>query len=258
MKKIMMTVAAVVGLGLSFAHAEVMDFDGRATGALNFKEALETAKEKGGECHAVCYSNGKCATVCTYSKDAGSALATIPAPTPVKVAAFDTKGEEDELNRSIATAIKDCEIKEFAGLKTRFEKLLAEGLLQEKRDFVYNNKQTYEFPRRLPTVTAKADAASDQRKANKGCLTWGSKEVCTTGRKEVCHNVCAASTLVCIAVVGVAAPVCTWAPPACALACAFVDDTKCTMVDYCVAQDTYDGNNDPWGPQPGVAPRYNQ
>ena len=240
MKKsnILIAVFAVIVAAASVAMAggPQINFDGRniGTGAVSFTEAVKAIES------------------------ADIAMAAVPAPIPVKAAASDMKKEEAELNRSIGTAIKDCEKKEFAGLKAKFEKLLAEGLLQEKRDFVYNNKQTYEFPRRLFTVTAKADAASNQRKVNKACLTWGSKEVCTTGRKEVCHNVCAASTLVCIAVVGVAAPVCTWAPPICALACAFVDDTKCTMVDYCVAQDTYDGNNDPWGPQPGVAPRYNQ
>lgn len=235
MKKsnILIAAVAVIISAATAARAEKpsINFDGGSMRAVNFLNAVKD--------------------------NASVDIVAVPAPTPAEGSGFDIKMEEDELNRSIGTAIKDCEKKEFAGLKTKFEKLLTEGLPQEKRDFVYNNKQTYEFPRRLFTGTAKTDAASDQRNVNKGCLTWGSKEVCTTGRKEVCHNVCAASTLVCIAVVGVAAPVCTWAPPACALACAFVDDKKCTMVDYCVAQDTYDGNNDPWGPQPGVAPRYN-
>lgn len=243
MKKLMMAVMAVVGLGLGFAQAQVMDFDGRTMGALNFKEAIKTAMEKSGECHVVCDSNNKCTTICTYNKDTVGALAAVPAPTPIKVDAFDTKAEEAELNRAIGTAIKDCEKKEFVTMKSKFEKLLAEGLLQEKRDFVYNNKQTYEFPRRLFTgmEVAKTDTVTSLLNMTKNCVAWETKQECVTNRKEVCHTNCAAATLVCLAVAGVTAPVCTWAAPVCAIACAFVDDTVCNDVKYCTQYATWPG-----------------
>lgn len=174
----------------------------------------------------------------------------IPAPVMAEADAFDIQNEEYELNRSIGSAIRDCDIKGFVALKPKFEKLLTMGSLQEKRDFVYNTNRSYDFPRRLFTGTEKtfagvADTANDSHKMNKACLTWEKKQECTTttGRKEVCHTSCAAATLVCLAVAGATAPVCAWAAPVCTIACSFVDDTVTTCVDYyvCAVEGSWPG-----------------
>lgn len=246
-KNIILIAVFAVMTAASSAMAEVpqINFDGRTIGALNFSEAIKTAKEKGGECHAVCDSNGKCATVCTYSnKNAEIELAAIPAPTPVKVDSFDTKGEEDELNRSIGTAINDCEKKEFATMKSKFEKLLSKGLLQEKRDFVYNTKQTYEFPRRLfaGTEEAKVDTVTALLNTTRNCVAWDIVQECTTGQKEVCHNVCAAAVLVCVAATnGLGTPICSYLAPVCSIACSFVPETSCISVKHCTQHATWPG-----------------
>ena len=230
MKKsnILIAVFAVLIAAASAAQAAgvTVDFDGKDIGSMNFMEAIKTTE-----------------------KNAGGAMATVSAP--VKVDAPETKVEIDELNRSIGTAIKDCEKKELVGLKTKFEKLLMEGIPQEKRDFVYNSKQTYEFPRRLFTgiKEAKIDTAASLLNMTKNCVVWGTKQECVTNRKEVCHTTCAVATLVCLAVAGVTAPVCTWAAPACVIACAFVDDTVCKDVKYCTQYATWPGQlpqADPW------------
>lgn len=163
---------------------------------------------------------------------------------PVKSDIIATKTDERGLNDSIVTAIKDCDSKGFTALKGRFEKLCSEGTIQEKSDFVYNNKRTYDFPRRLFTGTEKtylADVVNDQQKSNKACLTWSKKEECTTGQKEVCNTACAAGVLVCIAVAGVAAPVCTIAAPVCSIACHFVSDTTCTTYLTCEVEGSWPG-----------------
>lgn len=164
----------------------------------------------------------------------------IPAPVMAK-ADTDIKNEEYELNRSIGSAIKDCDKKGFVALKPKFEKLLTMGNLQEKRDFVYNTNRSYDFPRRLftgteNTLAAAVDAVNDLRTAKGTCIKWERKETCVTGRKEVCHTTCAAATLICLAVAPPAAPVCTWGTPACQIACTFVDDTVCTWNNVCVAE----------------------
>ncbi len=242
MKRLMMVIAAVIGLGLGFAHAEVtMDFDGRTIGTFNFREAINTAKEKSCECHEVCDSNKKCTTVCTCSNtNTVSDLAAVPAPIPVKVESFDMKGEEDELNRSIGTAIKDCEKKGFVVLKTKFEKLLTEGIPQEKHDFVYNTKQTYEIPRRMFIGTDTAAATKnlqDGTKSSGACVASHTEQHCID--RNVCHTVCTAGQLVCYAVPG-GAPYCGPGAAVCNLICAIVPE--CTTSTVC----------DSWLPYPNT------
>jgi len=108
MKKLIIGMTAIVGLGLGFVNAAEMkvDFDKGSFRVVGFMEAIKNVE-----------------------KHTGGDVAAVPAPTPVKVGVFDTKGEEDAINRSIKTAIQDCEKKGYVVLKTKFEKLLAEGIL---------------------------------------------------------------------------------------------------------------------------------
>jgi len=244
----MMVVAAIVTLGAGFVNAAGINinFDGGSTSAMTFKEVLELAQGKSGFiCNQVCYPDGKCRTTCTpITKSAGSDLAAVPAPTPVKVDGLVMKEEENELNRSIGTAIKDCEKKEFAVMKTKFEKLLAEGLVQEKRDFVYNTKQTYEFPQRLfaGTEEAKVNTVNSLLNVTKHCVAWDTVQECTTGQKEVCHNVCAAAVLVCVAATdGIGTPVCSYLAPVCSILCSFVPETTCIPVQHCTQHAHWPG-----------------
>ena len=207
------------------AKGPQINFDGRNIGAISFTEAVQAIEN--------------------------ADISMVAVPEPIPVAVTDIKMEEAELNRSIGTAIKDCEKKELSRLKSKFEKLLTQGLLQEKRDFVYNNKQTYEFPTRLfmGTEEAKTGTISSLLSTTRNCVTWDIKKECVTNRKEVCHTTCAAAVLVCIAVAGAASPVCTWAAPICTIACSFVDDTVCTDVKYCTGYATWPGQQpqaDPW------------
>ncbi len=248
MKKLMIAAAAVVTLGAGFVNAAEINinFDGRSTGAITFKEVVELAHQKSGfECHQACYPDGKCKSICTpIAKSEGNGLAVLPAPTPVEVDGFVTKEGENELNRSIGTAIKDCENKGFGTLKTKFEKLLIQGILQEKLDFVNNTKRTYEFPRRLfiGTEEAKVNTVASLLNVTKNCVAWDTVQECTTGQKEVCHNVCAAALLVCVAATdGLGSPICSYAAPGCSLVCAFVPETTCISVKHCTQYATWPG-----------------
>lgn len=102
MKKsnILIAAVAVIISAATAARAEKpsINFDGGSMRAVNFLNAVKD--------------------------NASVDIVAVPAPTPAEGSGFDIKMEEDELNRSIGTAIKDCEKKEFAGLKTKFEKLL--------------------------------------------------------------------------------------------------------------------------------------
>lgn len=238
MKKSMILTAVftVMASASSMVNAAGIDFDGKAAGSLrsvNFAIANSEINQE---------------------------IPEIPAPVMAKADAFDIQNEEYELNRSIGSAIKDCDKKGFVALKPKFEKLLTMGNLQEKRDFVYNTNRSYDFPRRLftgteKTFTAAVGAVNDLRKVNKACLTWERKETCVTGRKEVCHTTCAAATLVCLAIAGATAPVCTWATPACQIACTFVDDKVCTWDYVCVAEYVPPSCNPSFEACPGEAPR---
>lgn len=94
MKKsnIVIAVFAVVMAAASVASAEGLriNFDGRATDAVIFKEAVKLAQEKSGfVCHQVCYRDGKgiviCRETCTpISKSEGSDLAAGPVPEAVR------------------------------------------------------------------------------------------------------------------------------------------------------------------------------
>lgn len=211
------------------AEQFTLDFDSKGSIPRTFMEAIKTPEKYG------CVD-----------------IATVPAPTPTQVNVYNHKGEEYELNHSIGTAIEDCEKKGFGVLKNNFEVLLAKGILQEKRDFVYNSKQIYEFPRRLFTGTEEAvsNTATDLLDITKNCVVWETTQECTTGQKEVCHNICAAAVLVCLAATdGVGAPVCSYAAPVCTIACSFVSDTVCVPVKHCTQYATWPGQQpqaEPW------------
>ena len=170
-----------------------INFDGRSTGAMTFKE--------GG-------------------------IAVVPAATPVKVDVLDKKGEECELNRSIATGIKYSRENNLETVGENLEKLITYGTFKEKSGFITSNK--YTFPERFTKMErVNLSLANYQTKATIECLRWGTEQVCVD--KEKCVNVCNAGSLICLAY-GAGGACAAWGP-ACNLVCSMIKD--CHDITVC-------------------------
>jgi hypothetical protein len=249
MKKSSILIAVLAVMSAASTASAVglqINFDGKSTAAMTFKEAVKLVQEKSGLiCQQVCSRDEKgtvtCWEECTQAgKSEASDLPAVPVPTPVKSDLRDAIGEADEVNHSIGTAIKDCEKKGYGTLKTQFEKLLTQGLPQEKLDFVYNTKKTYKIPSRAIFGAETADAAQSMANASKSsgaCVASHTEQICID--RNVCHTVCTAGQLVCYAVPG-GAPYCGPGAAVCNLVCAIVPE--CTNSTVC----------DNWQPYPNT------
>ncbi len=120
----------------------------------------------------------------------------------------NSKEVYDVLDRSIRTAIMDCEQKGFSGLRAQFGELLSKGSVSEKRDFVYNKTASYKFPERF-------FPGSERRKDPNlpAAVSGGMKDVCmeyetrkTCINRNVCRVVCAIGGVTAGAAIGVANP----------------------------------------------------
>lgn len=178
MKKILMAVAAVVGLGLGFAHAgPSVNFDGNGEGSMNFMEEIKNAR--------------------------GTMAGDIPEPgKPAFIALQETgKGPcvgpdaDSKLNSAIRYSIDYSEKNKFTLVQNKLENLLANGSMEEKYQFVHGDQKRYTFPSRLApdfvADTKDARHGTDFGRISKGtpvCLSWAFKEVCVD--KTVWNDVC--------------------------------------------------------------------
>jgi len=246
---ILLAVFAVMSAA-SAASAEGLqiNFDGRATDTMTFKEAIKLAQEKSGlVCHHVCSRNDKgtitCWEECTLpSKSEGSDLPSVPEPTRVANAVSDIssmskeelKGLNSRLNSSIKTAISYCNKNRLDNLGNNFKHLLAQGTIKEKYGFVYNSTNRYAFQKNESLGTAIMQASLGQEKGgNPYCVSWGTQQVCIP--KQTCNNICDAGAITCVAVTG-GSPVCSIGAPVCHLICN--NTSECHDVTYCTQWET--------------------
>lgn len=178
MKKIIMAVAAVVGLGLGFAQAgPSVNFDGNGAGSVNFMEEIKNAR--------------------------GMADDGIPEPGKPAIIPLPGTGNslcagpeaDSRLNSEIRYSIDYSEKNKFTLVRDNLENLLANGSIEEKCKFVHGDQKRYTFPSRLAP-----DFAVDRKDARHGmdfgriskgtpvCISWAFKEVCVD--KTVWNNVC--------------------------------------------------------------------
>ena len=140
---------------------------------------------------------------------------------------------KEMLDNSIKTAIRHSERNKFNILEENFQKLLKNGTMEEKYNFVYDNKKSYDFPKRIVEFTAVENTFSQTKGATRICVGWSSKEVCVD--KKTWAKVCSASTLVCVVLTLGKAPVCTGLAAACTFVAVWTPE--CVNVPYCTQWD---------------------
>jgi hypothetical protein len=206
MKKLIMAVATVVGLGLGFVHAEEIDFDGKKTNALR-TVSFDTANSSYMRKEEIAIPQPGKPEVVTVSGDA------------IASSGINKEYLTIKLDWSIKTGIEYCEIHKQFVLKNELIRLLQNGTFAEKYEFVYT---TGRKSRRL------------------NCLASHKEEVCID--REVCKNVCTAGGVVCYVASG-GNTLCGPGAAVCSLVCTMVP--KCTTVTVCdqlTQDDTYHGN----------------
>lgn len=118
-----------------------------------------------------------------------------------------TEEAGDVIDRSIKTAIMDCEQKGFSSLKAQFGELLSKGSVSEKRDFVYNKTAGYKFPERLfPGSDRKIlySSAAVSGGMKDVCMEYETRKTCIN--RNVCRVVCAVGGATAGAAIGVSNP----------------------------------------------------
>jgi len=245
MKKIIIAVFAVMSAAsAASAKGLQINFDGRATDAMTFKEAVKLVQEKSGlACHQVCTRDEKgivtCWDECTPSnKSAGSdfpAVPAVPAPvtSPAEVKSVIASGrrvfspeEIMAMDTSIKSAIAYTNSHQSFATSVRFERLLKDGTPEQKLEFV-NSEQgsVYRFPNNINPAT-------------RTCTSWGSNQVCMD--KEVCQTSCVAGAVVCYAVTnifGVVTQTCGAGAAVCTLVCKTIP--VCTSTPVCLNDPAY-------------------
>jgi len=164
-------------------------------------------------------------------------------PAPKKEAKFEVKKNNTQpiykgvtkemLDNSIKSAIEHCKKNKFDILEKNFNKLLEKGTMEEKYKFVYNNKESYNFPKRIVKFRNKNIKQDFNNLVKVGgthtsCIASHEEEVCDN--KEVCTNVCHAGTIVCYIGSG-GNSICTPLAAGCYLSCTLVPE--CRMQTIC-------------------------
>ena len=174
MKKLIIIVAAAIGLGLVSAHAGEIDFDGKTTGAMGFMETTKSSDSRQND--NIMYEQPKPASVSFGNMEE-------PVFSPRIVAAMD---------ESIGSAIAYVNTHRLGSqLRTGFECLRDQGTLAEKSGFVYAaDGSGYALPDRCMLPSTKGTCI---------CTAWDWRDVChdTTVYKDVCEQVagvCAAGS----------------------------------------------------------------
>jgi hypothetical protein len=247
---LIMVFAVMSAVSAASAEGIQINFDGRATDAMTFKDAVKLAQEKSAlVCHQVCSRDEKGTVTCWEecnlpSKSEGGDSPAVPEPTRVTNAASDIssmskeelEGLNSRLDSSIKTAINYCNKNRLDSLENNFKYLLAQGTIKEKYGFVYNTTNRYAFQKNESLGTAIMQASLGQEKGgNPYCVSWGSQQVCVP--KQTCNNICDAAAIVCVAstIVG-GSPICSVAPPICHLICN--NTSECHDVPYCTQWET--------------------
>jgi hypothetical protein len=184
MKKLVMAVAAVVGLGFISAHAEEVDFDGQANGKLSFMEVIKNADS------------------CQNDK------ITYEQPKPMAVSFENTK---ETISPSIIIAV-DVAIKNVISssaaqdnklVKENLEQLLKKGSFEQKYEFVYGAEKVYHFPDQLP-------GKSVAQIQHEGMDAWATKSLTHVCIESVPETLCLDKQVCKYTCVIVGATVATW------------------------------------------------
>ena len=173
MKKLTMAVAAVVGLGLGFVHAEDMvDFDRQEANSLR----------------AVSFDTANSA----YT--AREAIA-IPEPGNPQVSGDNKEALAVKLDWSIKTGIEYCELHKQFILKNKLIKLLQNGTFDEKYKFVYDiGEKSY----RLNCLASHQEQVCIDREVCKNvCVAGGVVCYIASGGNKICGPGAAVCSLVC-------------------------------------------------------------
>ncbi|HAH31598.1 MAG TPA: hypothetical protein DCL44_04725 [Elusimicrobia bacterium] len=178
MKRLILAVAAVAGLGLGVVHAEdiKVDFDGKALGGINFMEAIKTADSSQND--NIACEKPKPAAVLTVEAE--------PVFSPRMLIAMD---------EAIGSAMAYVNANNLAPqLRDGFECLRDQGTLEQKYDFVYAVKgSTHTLPENCLLPTRSPGVCT--------CSEYSYRDVChdVTVYKDVCEQVgglCAAGSWV--------------------------------------------------------------
>ncbi len=141
---------------------------------------------------------------------------------------------KEMLDNSIKSAIEHSKKNKLNTLKSNFQKLLKNGTIEEKYNFVYSNKKSYDFPERIVEFTEVENTFNQTKGATRICTGWDTKEVCVD--KKTWAKVCTAATLSCVVITAGGAPVCTTIAAACSFVAVWTPE--CMDVPYCIEWDT--------------------
>lgn len=222
MKKLALVVFAVITVSAPDVRGEVfnLDFDGRVLSAGNYTEIIDSVEVP---------EDIACAPAPPFESappDAGPLSGGIEAPHPV-------------LDWSIRTAIEYAGQNNSPSIKRGLFRLLKEGTLEEKKEFVRGDKTVYSLPERF-TPVFKAESGIPFRRSvtnnnkiqEQMCVRTRMEKQC--GYQLVCELVCGAAIVGGGAIVGgttgatVGSVV---AGPACSRVCKDVEE--CRMVEVC-------------------------
>jgi len=175
MKKLIIAVAALVGLGLGLAHAEGVDFDGKTIGPMSFMEAIKNTDSSQND--NIVYEQPKPVAV-----SLGNIGETIFSPRIVIA-----------VDEAIKSVISSSAAYKNQLVKENLEQLLKIGTFEQKYEFVYGNETVYHFPSlKDPGVAHMLDGritnTGTVKSLTHACIETVSETICVD--KTVCKYTC--------------------------------------------------------------------